>query len=121
MAFQPVVALAAIENDLEAGNPNRNQDDPYVVDPQTATATSLDAFRGEFNRIVDQPARKDQRDQADRNVDKENPAPRETICNPSSKRRTDRRRSDYRHAVERESAAELFLGKGIDQDGLLDG
>ena len=118
MAIEPVVALAAIEHDFEAGEADRDERDTDTVDPQLAAAPRLTPFLGELRRVLNQPARKQQRHQSDRDVDEENPAPREVVGDPSAERRPDRRRRDDRHAVERESAAELLLGEGIDQDRL---
>ena len=57
MALQPVVALATIQHDFKAGESDRDQADPDVVDPKLASALRGLPFLGEFDRIVNQPAR----------------------------------------------------------------
>jgi len=57
-AAEPVVALAPIEHDLEAGKSDRYQHDTNVVDPELPAAPCLAAFLGEFGRIVNESAGK---------------------------------------------------------------
>src|SRR5580704_4716948 len=121
MTFQPVVALTPVQHHLEKGKSDRDQADSHVVNPKTAATPSLFPFFGKFDRIMDQPARQQQRQQSDRNIDEEDPSPREVVGDPSAQRRPDSWGGYNRHAVKRESPADLLLGKGVDQNRLLDG
>ncbi len=76
-------------------------------------------FALEFRGIGNHAVRENQRNDADRNIDEENPAPGKAVGDPSAQRRADGRRGDDRHAVERESRGALVGGKRIDQDRLL--
>ncbi len=78
-------------------------------------------FSREFRRIGDHAAREDQRQDADRDVDEENPAPGPVVGDPAAERRADGRRGDDGHAVEREGGGAFGGGERIDEDGLLDG
>lgn len=67
---------------------------------------------------MNQPAREQQRQQADRNVEEEHPPPREAVGNPPTQRRTDGRRRHDSHTVECESRPQLCGRKRVDQDRL---
>ena len=75
MAAQPIVALTAVQDDFQAGEPDRDENDPDIVDAQLAPAPSLSPFRHEPRRIVNQPARQQKRGEPNWNVDEENPTP----------------------------------------------
>ena len=62
-----------------------------------------------------------QRNNSDRNIDEENPAPVEIVGDPPAQRGTDRRRQHHGHAVNRESHAALSGFKRVGQDGLFAG
>src|SRR5580693_6799267 len=107
MALEPVVTLAAIEYYFETGKADRDQSNAEIVNAELSTSASELALGGEFRRIVDQPIRQDQREQADGHIDEEYPAPRKAIGDPSAKRRANRGGSDYCHTVEGERGAEF--------------
>src|ERR1700677_4760031 len=99
MTAEPIVALAAIQDHFQATEAECNQPYSNMVDTQfTGAARGLYLF-DERRWILDHAARQDQRDDADRNVDEEDPAPREVVGDPSAERRTNRRRDYDRHAV----------------------
>ena len=69
-------------------------------------------------RIFHQTAGEEEREQADRQVDKEDPVPVEVVGNPAAQRGTDGGCDDHGHAVNSESLAALLGGEGVGQNGL---
>src|SRR5437899_12462574 len=80
VAAKPVVALAPVQHDFEAGKSNCDQKDSNAVDPKLATAPRLASFLGEFLRVVNQAARQHSRQQPYRNIDEEHPSPGKAVC-----------------------------------------
>src|SRR5208337_4871281 len=76
-------------------------------------------FRLDYMRwIVDNLLRQKQRDDADWNIDKEDPMPIEVFSDPSSQGRTDCRRYNNGHAVDREAHIALLGCKCVGEDRL---
>src|ERR1700740_2627352 len=119
MTFEPVFRLAAIEDDFETRKPNCNEQDSEAVDFQLAASTRCFDLASESRRVGDNPAGEDHRNDSDGDVDKENPTPAPVIGDPAAKRRTDYRRRDNRHAIEREGGGALGSRKRVNQDRLL--
>ena len=114
---EPVVLLPLVEHDLSAPRPTAISAEADVVD-----AARSFALRGdEVRRIRDHRAAEQQRDDADRDVDEEDPAPGEVVGDEAAQRRSDRRRQHHRHAVDGEGHAALRGREGVGQDRLLAG
>src|SRR5277367_444743 len=82
---KPVILLTLVEHHLQAADAERNQAYSNVVDTVPATAAALllhPLFK--IRRILDEMIGEQQRDNSDRNVDIEDPAPAVVICNPTS-------------------------------------
>ena len=120
IAFEPVFGLSAIENHFQARECHGHGENSPAIDFQFAVFARGFHFTLEFRRIGEQAAGEDQRDDADRDVDEENPAPAPVVGDPAAERRTDCRRGDDSHAVEREGCGALMRRESIDEDRLLD-
>ena len=120
VAFEPVFGLAAVQNYFQARESHRHGKNSPTVYLQLAILARRFDFALEFRRIGKQTAGEDQRDDADRDVDEENPAPAPVVRNPAAEWRTDRRRRDDSHAVERESRRAFGGRESIHEDSLLD-
>lgn len=57
--FEPVVYLAAIEDNLETRKSNRDEHDSQAVDFQLAASTRCFHLAGKFRRVRDKPASED--------------------------------------------------------------
>ena len=113
---EPVVALTFVEKDLERGEADAEQADADVVELQPVGQRLPDQVR----RIEDHRRRQCEREDADRDVDEEDPAPGVVVGDPAAQRRPDHRRHDHAHAVERHRDALLFAREALDQNGLGD-
>ena len=71
--------------------------------------------------VLHQRGRHQYAQDADRNIDEEDPAPREVVRDPASQRRADDGRHNDAHAVHGHGHALLFLLEAFYQDGLRDG
>ena len=71
--------------------------------------------------VLNQPRGEQDRQDANRNVDEENPAPAEIVRDPPSQRGTDRRSGDDCHSVDGECHPSFRRGKSIRQNSLLAG
>src|SRR5579864_2611379 len=107
---EPIVALTFVEDDLKKSEADAKEGDADVIDPETQFL--------HIGRILDQHCRHQDGDDADRNVDKENPAPCETVGNPAAKCGTDRGRHDDTHAVDGHGHALFFAREAIDENSL---
>src|ERR1700678_103691 len=114
MRIKPVVTLAFIEDHLQSSEAERNKAKPGVVDMGFFQLSPL-----KVGRILNKPRRKQERNNSDRNVDGENPAPGKVIGDPAAKGGTDGRSHHHRDAVNCECHATLGGSKGIRQDCLL--
>ncbi len=114
--FEPVVALAFVEDDLQRSQAERDKAEADVVDLGFAQLAAVEIWR-----ILNQPRGEQDRKNADRNVDEENPAPGEIVGDPSAERRTDGRRRDHGDAIDGECHAALGGRKSVGQNGLLAG
>ena len=113
MRAEPIVFLSFVQHDLQRAHAEGEQRDANVVDSRESI---LDAIGP--RRVLDQSIDKQQRQNADGQVDEENPAPGVVIRDPSAKSRTDGGRDDYGDAVHSEGDAPLFWWKRIRQNGL---
>src|SRR5438270_4835483 len=118
--FKPASALAAIKRNLEAGKSDGDQQNTDIVDLQLAGTSSGFYFPLELRWIRDDAAGEQKRNQPNRNVDEEHPAPGKAIGDPAAERRADRGRSNNCHAVKSEGCRTLVRRKCIHEDCLLD-
>src|ERR1700688_1898669 len=114
IGFEPVVALTFIQYHLQRAEPESNETQTDVIN---VSLTQLAAL--EVRRILNKPLRQQKRNDADRNVDEENPAPTEVVRDPTSKRGTDRRSHHHRDAINSKCHAALGGSEGVGKDGLL--
>src|SRR6185437_8322729 len=109
---EPIVALAFVEDDLKKSEADAEEGDANVIDPETQFL--------HVGRILNQHRGHQDRQDADGNVDEENPAPGETVGDPAAKCGTDRRRHDDAHAVDGHGHALFFARETIDENCLRD-
>jgi hypothetical protein len=72
----------------------------------------------ELGRIFDHAVRQEEREQADGQVDEEDPVPVEVVGDPAAERGADGRREDNGHAIDGKGLPALLNGEGIGEDGL---
>ncbi len=81
---EPVVLLALVEHDLQAANADRQQADAPVVDAALCSVAKI-------RRIEDEHFGQDERDDADGDVDVEDPAPAVVVGEPAAGDRPEHR------------------------------
>src|ERR1700722_4313416 len=121
VALEPIFGLAAIEDDFKAREGHCDGENSPAVDFEFAAFARGFDFFCELRWIRKQIAGEDERDDADRDIDEEDPAPAPVIGDPAAERRADGRSGDDGHAVERESGGAFGGGKCVNENGLLDG
>src|SRR5207248_3975779 len=104
---EPVFLLTFIENDLEGSDAEGNQGEAGVIDVRFCVTDAL-LLPLQIWRIFDQPMSEKQRQNADRDVDEEDPVPAIVIGNPASYSGANGWRDHDRHAINGE--AEPTLG-----------
>src|SRR5260370_29340259 len=119
MAFKPIFGLPAVENHLKASESKCYQKNSQTIDPKPAVFPGIFHFPCELRRVRNNPLRQKQRDNPDRDVDKEDPAPTPVVSDPSAERRSDDRSRNDGHAVERERRRPLLRRECVHKDGLL--
>src|SRR5580704_15675138 len=97
MRLEPIVALALVEDDLKRTEAQRNEAQADVIDPCFVKLAALEIWW-----ILNEPGGKQDRKNADGNVDEENPAPAEIVGYPSAQGVTDGGRSDDGDTVDGE-------------------
>ena len=100
---------------MQAAEAQTNQTQANVIDAEAFA--ELDAFH--IRGIGDQKIRQAQREDADGNVDVENPAPGKIVGDPAAERGPDGGCDDYGHAVNGESHATFGRLESIGEDRLL--
>src|ERR1019366_9804389 len=75
--FEPVFALAFGEDHLQRSQAERDEAESGVVNVGFTQLAAL-----EVRRILNQPRRQQERKNADRDIDEENPAPGEIVSDP---------------------------------------
>ena len=113
---EPVVLLALVEHDLHAAHGDGEKAQAQEVHVAQARAVGLDP-----RRIVDQAGDQNEGQDAHRNIDEEDPPPREVVGDPAAERGADGRREHGDQSVEREGLAALVRLEGIGHDGLRHG
>jgi hypothetical protein len=76
---EPVVLFALVEHDLQAAHGDGEESQAHVVHVAQARAVGLDP-----RRIFDQARDQDEGQNADGNVDEEDPAPGEVVGDPAA-------------------------------------
>src|SRR5260370_2108585 len=110
---EPVIFLSLVQNDLQGAHAQGQERKSNEVEagellPQAGYVRWI------FDKLIDQYERQN----AHRNVDVENPAPRVVVCNPPSQRRTNGRSADGRNSIQRKGQPSLLGSQAIAQDGL---
>ena len=116
VGLEPVIALALVQHHLQASQPQGNKAQADVIDPGLAEFAAVQ-IRG----VLDEAGSQQQRHDAYRDIDEENPAPGEIVGDPASQRRTDGRRHDHGDPIDGERHSSLGGQKCIGQDRLLAG
>src|SRR5262249_36769560 len=98
-----------------AAEAQADQSDSDVVDAEAGFHTLALHVR----RIADEKVRQNQRNDSDRDVDVENPAPGIIVGNPAAEPWTDCGRDDDSDSVDSESHTALFERERVVKDGLL--
>src|SRR5262249_24040985 len=78
-------------------------------------------FARKFGRIGDETLREQHRNDADGNVDEEDPAPAPVVSNPAPERRADDGRRDDGHAVKGEGCGTLLRREDVNENCLFNG
>src|ERR1700690_197366 len=115
---EPVFFLALVEGELEASYAQCDQAEAHEIYLQV-----LGLFFAEFERgwVFDHAVAEVEREQADGEIDEEDPVPVEVVGDPAAEGGADSGRDDDGHAVEREGLAALLDGEGIREDSLFAG
>ena len=110
---EPVVLFALVEHDLEAAHGDGEEGQAHVVHVAQPGAVGLDP-----RRILDHAGDQDEGQNADGNVDEEDPAPGEVVGDPAAERGADGGREHGDQAVKGKGLAALLRLKGVGHDGL---
>src|SRR5712692_9801695 len=120
VALEPVFGLAAVENNLKAREAEGHEKNAKPINAKPAAFAGRLNLARELWRIGNDPAGENQRQNADGNIDKEDPAPTPVVRNPPTERRSDDRCGDDGHTVESESRRSFLWRKCVHENGLLD-
>ncbi len=115
---EPVFLLAFIEGELEAAYA-----EGYKAETEEVDFEMLGLFHAEFEMrwVFDHTVAEIERDEADGDVDEEDPVPVEVVRDPPTESGADCGRDDDGHAVNGEGLTTFFDGEGVGEDGLLAG
>src|SRR5713101_9445260 len=116
VGFEPIFALTFVEDHLQRSHAQSHEAEADVVDLGLAQLAAP-----EIGRVLYESRGEQHGNDADGNVDKENPAPGKVVGNPSTKRWSDGGSGDNGDAVDGESHASLGGLKSIGQYSLLAG
>ena len=117
---QPVPFLSLAEHHLPADHDDHQQRQADRVEAERLLA-QLRALRDEIVRIAKQDVAGSKGQEADRDVDQEDPAPGILVGDPAAEGRADDRRHQGRQAEQRHRHALLFARKGVEQHALAGG
>src|SRR6267143_3357227 len=118
-ALEPILGLAAIEDNLQAREAEGYQNNPEAINPKPAAFTGSFDFARELGRVGNEPVRHNQRHDPDGNIDKEDPPPTPVVRDPPTERRADHRGSHDGHAVESKGRGSLLRRECVHENGLL--
>ncbi len=111
---EPILALAGVEQNLQRSQAEGEQADAPEIDAGIALAL-------EVRRIVDEARHHHQREDADGNVEVEDPAPGVVVGDPAAEGGADDGRDDDAESVGGHRLAVFLLREGLQQDGLGEG
>ena len=114
--FEPVFALTFVENNLQSAQAQSHKSQAHIVDVSFAQLAAL-----EVGRILNEPRGEQDRQNADGDIDEEDPAPGEVVGDPSAEGGADRGSGDDGHSIDRECHASFRGRKGVRENGLLAG
>ena len=112
---EPVEFLPLVENDLQRSQARR---DEAETGPVHGEPSSLRLHLLHIGRIPEHDARQEHTDDADRNVDVEDPAPGVIISDPSSGRRPEHGRHQDCHGVKRHRHTAFLGGEAVGENRL---
>ena len=110
---EPVVLFALVEHDLQAAHGDGEEAEAEIVHVAQAGEVGFDP-----GRIVDQAVDQDEGQNADRDVDEEDPAPGVVVGDPAAQGGADGGSEDGDEAVEGKGLAALLGLEGVGHDGL---
>jgi methylmalonyl-CoA epimerase len=113
---EPVIFLALVEHDLEGADEDDEQAESPVVD---AFAALTDFCH--VGRVFDEALGEDERKDADRDIEEEEPAPACVVDDPATDGGAERGGEDDGHSVDGEGHAAFFGREGVGEDGLFAG
>src|SRR5271170_7659287 len=113
---EPIVALAFIEDDLHGAEAESEEAEADVINAEASAFLLL-----HIGRIADEHVGEQQRNDADGNIDEENPAPIEIVGDPSAEGGADGRSEHYGHAVNGESHAAFSRLESVGENCLFAG
>ena len=112
---EPVFFLALVEEELEEPDAGGDEGETCEVDLGFA---SFDAALLLDGRVFDDAVGEPEREEADGDIDEEDPVPVEVVGDPAAEGGADGWGDDDGHAVDGEGLAALFNGEGVCEDGL---
>ena len=110
---EPGVFFAFVEHDLHASHGEGEEAEADVVEAAEVGAIGLDP-----GRVVDEAGDEDEGEEADGDVDVEDPAPGVVVGDPAAEGGADGGGEDGDEAVEGKGLTALFLFEGVGHDGL---
>ena len=113
---EPIVLLALVEHNLQAAHGDGEETEADIIHIEQAGAIGLDP-RGIFDEAGDEK----EGENADGDVDVEDPAPGEVVGDPAAEGGPDGGGEDGDEAVEGKGLAALLGRKGVSHDGLSHG
>src|ERR1039457_2365997 len=115
MRAEPVIDLPAVEYDLQGPEADGQKTQAHVIElPLTKGKAD------EMRRVLDQTRVQDEGENPNGYVDEEDPAPGVIVCNPPSKKRSQRRRDHGGDGKHCRCLASFLRREGIHNDGLRD-
>ena len=115
---EPVLFLALVEGEFETANAQGYEAQAHEVDLEVLCLLHAQL---EVGWVFDDAVAEVERDEADGDVDEEDPVPVEVVGDPAAEGGADGGSDDDGHAVDGEGLATLFDGESVGQDGLLAG
>ncbi len=115
---EPILLLALVEGELKEADAEGDESKAHEVD---LGVFGLLAAQLEMWRVFDHTVGEIKREQADGDVDEEDPVPVEVVGDPAAEGWANGWSDDDGHSIDSECLTALFDGEGISEDGLLAG
>ena len=112
---EPVFFLALVEGELETADADSDKAQTHEVDLEVLGLLFAEL---EVRRIFDHAVAEVERDQANGDVDEEDPVPVEVVGDPAAECGADGGGDDYGHSIDGEGLTALFDREGVGEDGL---